>query len=533
MSVITKSQYVYSERKNNVYKPQDTINFYLPGDTLPLINTKNTYLVFNLKMTGLQYKAAVSQKAGIYSLFRSITISTGDGATVLETLDNYAFLQALKYYYEKTETKENLAVLHEGKPNKMYIDDSSCNQYLDATKFNSGYNPAAPNSNHLDVYKQLELVVPLYLSGLLYRDSVLPNIALKGLRVKIELNPIETIMQVVTAPLYELDEGQNALVSVDGGGYTASTGYAAYGNNADGQTALNLKNANDLVTGNNQRVLSPAVDNPTHLFQIGQYLLVDGHNENYRITNVSVNNQRIILTLDQNLSAAVADDASVSIRTDTQWNDMSLEMSSVRFNVSVVMPPKGYLEGVVKQINAGKMNFDIVTYTDYARNVSTGSLSNRVPLNARNKRCKSLITIPEATSMDSITNDSFQPALKTGDNSTLAPSQYQYFLYNGILVPDRPVSLNRVVAGNYDAVWLRELMLGLKAGNIDVNTVRDAYSHFALARRLSLPGYSYDAMGEMSMQLDFKTLGESLLLHNYVIHLRQIKCKIDGIAVVY
>ena len=74
MSVITRSQYVYSERKNNVYKPQDTINFYIPP-SISLINTKNTYMVFDLKMTGLQYKAAVSQKAGIYSLFRSITIS--------------------------------------------------------------------------------------------------------------------------------------------------------------------------------------------------------------------------------------------------------------------------------------------------------------------------------------------------------------------------------------------------------------------------------------------------------------------------
>ena len=150
MSVITRSQYVYSERKNNVYKPQDTINFYIPP-SISLINTKNTYMVFDLKMTGLQYKAAVSQKAGIYSLFRSITISTGDGSQVLETLDNYGFLQALKYYYEKTETKENLAVLHEGKPNKMYIDYSSCNQYLDATNFNDGYDSANPNSNKLDV----------------------------------------------------------------------------------------------------------------------------------------------------------------------------------------------------------------------------------------------------------------------------------------------------------------------------------------------------------------------------------------------
>ena len=530
MSVITRSQYVYSERKNNVYKPQDTINFYIPP-SISLINTKNTYMVFDLKMTGLQYKAAVSQKAGIYSLFRSITISTGDVSQVLETLDNYGFLQALKYYYEKTETKENLAVLHEGKPNKMYTDDSSCNQYLNATNFNDGYDSANPNSNKLDVYKQLELIVPLYLSGLLYQDNVLPNIALRGLRIKIELNIIETIMQVVTAPLYGLNAGQNVLVSVDGGGYDGTTGYAANKTNNSGQAVLNLKNANDLVTGDNQRVLSAVSDNPPHLFQIGQAIAISGHDTVYRVQNVEIDaDKRLKLTLDQNLTDSVADDANVSIQTDVQYNDMGFEMSSVRFNVSTVEPPKGYLDNVVKQINSGKMNFDIVTYTDYARNVSSNSLHNNIPLNARNKRCKSLITIPQANNANSVTTDAFEPAMDAG---SVAPSGYQYKLYNNILVPDRVVSLGRVVAGNYDAVWLRELMLGLKSADLDVNTVRDAYKHFALARRLSLPGYSYDAMGDMSIQINFSTLGKALLLHNYVIHKRQFKCKVDGIAVVY
>ena len=121
-----------------------------------------------------------------------------------------------------------------------------------------------------------------------------------------------------------------------------------------------------------------------------------------------------------------------------------------------------------------------------------------------------MVTIPQANNANSVTTDSFEPAM----DNTMAPSSYQYKLYNNILVPDRVVSLGRVVAGNYDAVWLRELMLGLTSADLDVNTVRDAHKHFALARRLSLPGYSYDAMGDMSIQLNFSTLGKALLLHN-------------------
>ena len=85
MSVITQSKYIYSERKSNVYKEGDQIDFYIPPSNA-LINTQDTYLVFNIKITGSQYKACVSERAGVYSLLRSVTISTGDGSTVLELL---------------------------------------------------------------------------------------------------------------------------------------------------------------------------------------------------------------------------------------------------------------------------------------------------------------------------------------------------------------------------------------------------------------------------------------------------------------
>ena len=74
--------------------------------------------------------------------------------------------------------------------------------------------------------------------------------------------------------------------------------------------------------------------------------------------------KRLKLTLNQNLTADVADDTNVSIQTDVQYNDMGFYVSSVRLHVSTVEPPKGYLENVVKQMNSGRMNFDFVTFTD-------------------------------------------------------------------------------------------------------------------------------------------------------------------------
>ena len=513
MSIQTKSQYVYSERKNNVYKPEDTINFYLPP-SLALINTKNSYFVFNIKMTGKQWKACVSQKAGIYSLIRSVQITTGDGATVLETLDNYAFLQALKYYYEMTETKKNLAVLHEGYPSKMYLGDTSCNQYVDA-------------SAKSDFFKEIEVIMPLYLSGCLYRDQIWPNIATNGLRIKIELNNIDTIMEAVTAPLYEKKDGITEQVSVSGGGYSETTGYAVHTAVNAAATQLVLKKVGDELTTAEKRILSPAVDNPTHLFSVGQSIQIGGTDTVYKISDVGLSNGRLQLTFAPALDANVAIDASVNIRTEATYNDMGLEINAMRMNVNTVEAPSEWIQkNVIGKINSGRMNFDIDTWTDYAVNVGSGSLNNTLPLNARNKRCKAMLSIPQPSHANSPVTDSFVPAMEQ-------PRSSQYLLYGNILVPDRAVNLKRFVDGNYDATALREMMMALKAAGYDVNTVRDAHKHFFVGRRLALQGYSYDAMGQISLLMNYTELSSALLMHNYLLHKRQIQIKPDGVNVVY
>ena len=525
MSVICKSSYIYSERKNNVYKCDsgggDTINFYIP-ESLAVINTKSTYLVFNLKMTGTQYKACVSQKAGVYSLIRSMQISSGDGSTVFETLDHYAWLQALKYYYEQTETSRNLAVLHEGFPSKSYIDDTSCNQYVDATVSSEPYHT-------------IEVVAPLYLSGCLYRDQVWPNVATRGLRVKIELNNIDTIMNAVTAPLYKLDNGENVPQSVDGGGYSQSTGYAVYvapdadpPTIASGSTAVSLKSEDDLLTTASSRVLVPLEEYPTHLFMVGQHIKIDDHETDYVIDSVDEDGDgRMLLSFNPGLSADIAEDAAVYINTDPSFNDMGCEISSLRMNVSMVDNPQ-MINNMVGKINAGKMNFDIQTYTDYSRNIASGSLNNTMPLaGVMNTRCKALLTIPQSSHGNSAVTDSFAPAMET-------PRNYNYLLYNNLLVPDRAVQLSRFVDGNYDAVALREMMLSLHAAGYDVNYVREPHKHFFYGRRLALrDGYSYDSKGAITVNLNYTELSSALLLHNFLIHKRRIQVKPDGISVVY
>ena len=493
------------------------IDFYIPPSNA-ILNTQDTYLVFNIKLTGQQYKACVSQRAGIYSLFRAVTISAGDGSCVLETLDNYAYLKALKYRYESTESADNLRYLHEGLPNKTVIDDTSCNQYCNA-QANSG-----------DQHKMVEITAPLYLSGCLspLRQDVFPNVATRGLRIKLELNTADTVLQAVQAPLYNLSDGENKPTG-NNDGYSEAGGYAVQATVANNTNVVVLKNAGDLLGGGINRVLSPDSAAPTHLFNVGQWIqlkttannIADAQIQSVAVVTDANGSNRVQLTLASNLVTGCAVDASVWVNTDSSKDDMDFELSEVRMNVGNVET----LDAIVSKVKSGKMNFDIFSYTDYPRNISSNSLNNTLPLNCRNQRAKALLSIPQGSTAHSVATDSFAPAMNT-------PRSYNYLLYNNILVPDRTVKLQRLVDGNYDAVALREQMLALRASGWEVNNVRNSHEHFFLGRRLALPGYSYDTLGAVTLNVNYSKVS-ALMMHNFVMHKRQIKIKDSGIAVSY
>ena len=228
-------------------------------------------------------------------------------------------------------------------PNKSYIDDSSCNQYVDATAVT-------------DPHKMVEVTAGLHLSGCLssLREDVFPCVATRGLRIKLELNEASTVVQGVKASTYTLSNGQNQPTG-NYDGYT-SNGYAVVnGGAANNQTEIVLKNADDLLLAGHTRILSPANANPTHLFQNGQWIYVQelgGQPSECQISTVEVDNNRIKLTLTANVPVALSEDASVWVNTDASHDDMNFELSEVRMNVGTVDPPPGYLEALISKVNS-------------------------------------------------------------------------------------------------------------------------------------------------------------------------------------
>ena len=76
--------------------------------------------------------------------------------------------------------------------------------------------------------------------------------------------------------------------------------------------------------------------------------------------------------------------------------------------------------------------------------------------------------------------------------------------------------------------------MALNAAGFEVNTVKNSHKHWFLGRRLALKnGYSYDSQNQISLLMNYSELSSALLMHNFLVHKRQIQCTVNGINVVY
>lgn len=526
---VCKSSIIYTERRGATYGELDEINIYIPP-SLAIINCKSTYVALRLKVKNDSIlKLSPSGVSGVYGLFRDITISSGDGQTVLEQLDQYGIMSGLHQFYSENESLRNLRILHEGKPSSLIIGDTTGNQYVNAQ--NAGN----------DVFKTVECLLPLHLSGCLSpdRDTVFPNLATQGLRIRINLQEAQTALCAMTAPVYKSGvKGEEMEISYGGskrkggGGYSSSYGYeifSAIGAGATNQIVLK-RYGDDLKTDGH--VLSADVDSPAHLFMTGQTItLLDDpdtstNTESKEITGVTISDgNRITLTVDGNVAAAYAVGSTVHIKVDSSSVPLqNYEITDCRMMVDYVIPPDGYMQSVLSQVNKG-LQMDIRSYTNYGVNISSNSLTNSLYINARNTRGKAILSVPIHSAQDTYVEDSMIPDRNTVKN-------YQFILHK-ILCPDQLVNMNRYNLNSYNAVALREQQHSLAAADIPVNNILKNYEMFFIGRRLALPGYSYNMNreGEVRLNLNY-TQTAALLLNNFVVHLRRIIIRPEGIQVI-
>ena len=202
----SSSEIVYEERNSSVGLGE-TIRFRIPP-SVALLNAKETYLRFNM-VVGIKGKQetfnsgdesdenhyfpwTMGQGAGS-NLIRNITIRTQDGI-IVEQISDYNRLNRVLCNYVENSTQKNLKRLYEGGDND-YV--RQVNTLTRRSISGAGASTAGETQENMEV----EVVVPLRLSGILNSESVFPNV-LAPLEVEIMLE--EDVYKVIHAQGNEL-----------------------------------------------------------------------------------------------------------------------------------------------------------------------------------------------------------------------------------------------------------------------------------------------------------------------------------------
>ncbi len=522
VNYVTKSTILYDERRVD-YKASDQIKLYIPP-SIALIDTKNTFLNFRLQFEG-ELKTTLG-RGGVYSLIRQITVSDGTNQRIIEQLPNYAQINALRKRYSQNESENNLCILHEGQPSSDIIKDTVGNQYINADK-----------DEKADVYNEVEVNLPFHCVGCLdpKRDSVFPNIATAGLCIEILLNDSVTALQVMGAKFYNADLEEEQPDGINIAGYSRSYAYrsSAEVNSGAGSMILLSKDDPNDVTSPGIYYEKTADGTPAHLFMVGQSITVEkddgSQSEKLTIESVSTNSDdKLVLNFTSNTT--VTHDANSNVFINVSPDTENFTIKDLRLMCCYVVPPAGFVNGIVNKIQKGGLSFDIHTYQCYSVNIAGGSLNNSLYLNARNNRSQAILSVPFKSDSNSYIEDSNIP-----DREEVR--DYFYTLYN-VMTPDKPVNLRRLNKDGFNAVHLKEIEGALISSGLGCKNLYENWEHFFIARKLANKSYSYNMNrpdeGQVRIDLNYLSNGTNgILLENFVFGKRQIIIKNNNITLVY
>jgi hypothetical protein len=183
----------YIPAKSISIKPESQINYgqgtsvsqvnsvkFLIPQYLGFVDPRETYVKYDFNMTGRgQY--GPDPRAGVHSCWRGFRLQDGTGSTTIEEVQDYNALVAQWWKYTQNASIRDKRDMYEGRNGSL---DSANNLYTNAlADWSAGAQTA------ISAKKTVEIVQPLY-SGILGGPKVFPVVATKGLRLTMDLAPL-------------------------------------------------------------------------------------------------------------------------------------------------------------------------------------------------------------------------------------------------------------------------------------------------------------------------------------------------------
>ena len=570
------------------------VSFEIPK-SVKFLDGSASYLEFKMKINhpgagdlGAQGSQTRLQcdPAGAAMIVRNLRIYSGDRSTLIEEINEYNQLVALKHDYDSDQAMREVNRLEQGgcayQPRCASTRGASQGEYNDLFT-NPWFKAPETARNPMDVeydpvqgQNTVKCCVPLKLSGV-FSGEIWPNM-LTGLHVELDMAPAPRIVKQLDQVMIGRRRTANPLVAGFEDHANADVALPVVAGAADRLIGLYLANANGVdagvgpdscpfVVGERIRFVSS-----TDVAGLVANTTVAGAASSAEIQSITVANfggvphVKIVFGAPgggapvEVLNAAAGGGRGASITAASMvWSSGVLEATSFPVTYTItdmnlichqVDMDSRYETAMLQKAREGSaIEFDIRSYTNYKNSIQAGDTQAAVQIIANNHKAKSIMVLP--TDSTTYTNQqlvSCEPtAVCTADpmdtilrsaRTYIAGivdglSTYQWQL-NGVLQPSRKVSTRKIATSrSVDQFHLYELEKGLANGGIAPRSFRKFLESFAICRGMAVNGGAMDLRNvDITLLLDYSEAllaGEGArknkMLSTHVHHVRRVGLK--------
>jgi hypothetical protein len=469
------------------------INITIPP-TVKFFQPKETFLSFDYLIghTGTASKLQLDAELGGQVLIRDIRIfSGGAGAALLEEIQDYNVITAVRYDYEADATLRNKRALTEGAT--VWSNNTRGTRGNERTDLaNVTHNPNhAPYesavsytaANDVAAQRKVKCLLPLH-TGLFQNDKVFPSLLTEGLRLEIQLENAPRCLRVNdmtnfarhnqhaclfhsatssggtgwVADAGGKDNAVDNAVGTTGGiynGYEIDAIWVRRDNNqiglenfpiSVGETFNIVRNTKNPVTNHGQTATGGSFDAALVATQL-DWIVGGGAGVaggTYGLVKITLSATRTftkpgggetILGGSGGWSLVSTDIQGLGGNDNDDWTTRpTITISDVELIVQQLEMPDGYTRKMMEMMKAGgTLNYDFLSATNYKHSQLAGDVVANIRLPLSQSRAKSIISVPTDSSV--YTTGQQVMGYKTGilDGATnmkyLTPYDATYYTY--------------------------------------------------------------------------------------------------------
>ncbi len=482
-----------AENGSNFQKGQK-LRFNMGAET-GLIDPNGCYLQYDLIRSGNgAYGSILEPTVGGSAPLRDVFINAGDGTNLEELLDYNVYVsQKLNLsndigYKELRNCVEGCLFDGVNESGDLFLED------IIDQKFSS----ASPNTPLVR-----KLCVPFHGSGLLGGDTVVPVVALNGLRIDIQLD--DSVDRCMRASEELVEE------------------YSVNDLDSSGQVSYELS----IKGGTGVGGMEALVNCP---FAVGDKVSVD--NVTYSIKSIAfaktgidpTADNCVVLTFNEPIEQKAYSGAKLNWEDDGTLN---FQISNPQLVLRKVVPNPQYLNAMMKSLQGKGLSFDIKSWNNLRNSISADSLRSSSLINSFHTRALALLSVPQPQDNTDLNDNSLR-------GQTLQNREYVYNI-DGKQMPSRRVPLNRFnidcssnddelenISNDVEAI--SETDKAWRNAGVVVRNLKNQQYNISYSRSLSNYGGSMNLVGKNpQLQIDYNsnTTGGKVI-NTFVSHLRNI-----------